>query len=180
MPFDPRPFSAPLMRQAVADYEVALHLQTTPVETLDDGERLAIDAALAKYQQALEKMLKAIIAEYMDEQPSWLTEGHVFLADADRRKYRALRTWLEKHFSLLNEWSRIKDGLGRLEALAPSGDTAAENTEYPFVRTRGPVAPFEHFTDKEPRLLQAAKDLMTLFRILSERQEFKDVFPPLP
>ena len=142
MPILNRPldYVFPLLRQAVADSFVARHLDATPV-VYPSGEHLAHDAATAKYQQAVEKALKAYLLWFGRESFNPFG-GHDVLGEPNLWNVPRLAAALQKIFSKPSSRG-LQPKLQMLLKLAPSGTMDAviennvivalpENTEYPF------------------------------------------------
>jgi hypothetical protein len=162
----------------VADFFVARHLDATPV-VYPGGERLAHDAATAKYQQAVEKALKAFLLWFGRESFNPFG-GHDVLGEPNLWNVPRLAAVLQKIFNKPSS-KGLQPKLRMLSKLAPSGTMNAvveddvivalpENTEYPFTDVQGNiVAPYEVFsTLRDAQVPDAAKTVAALFRAMKQ------------
>ena len=184
----PLDYVFPLLKQAVADFFVACHLDATPV-VYPGGERLAHDAATAKYQQAVEKSLKAFLLWFGRESFNPFI-GHDVLGEPNLWNIPRLAAALQKIFKQLSSRG-LQPKLRMLLKLAPSGTMKAiveddvivalpENTEYPFTNAQGNiVAPYEVFSTIRNALVpDAAKTVKALFRAIKQVEpRFVDILP---
>lgn len=67
----PEEFIGPSLAQAWADYQVAIHLSDTGLDDNIHRGRPACDAAMAKFQQSLEKALSAVLLRFCPERSEW-------------------------------------------------------------------------------------------------------------
>lgn len=193
---EPERWAPATLRQAWADFLVAEHLSEyafPPDDPIRRG-RPAYDAALDKYQQCLEKLLKAFVLRILPHR-SDLVFKHRILDDLDDE----LRRWIELLFAGASRVWATPRGFRALEGLVPGGFDRSvrdsrgrvvelpENSQYPY--TRGSrsrkskpevVAPCDALASAFVRRFgELAKDIEAFLFALSRLAAFENDFEEL-
>lgn len=186
---NPRAWIGPTLRQAKADYDVASMLIDAVVPGEIYGNSCPVDAALDKFQQALEKALKGLMLHEMPER-SDLAFDHRLLT-GDHAKNSRVRRRIRKALEAFKLRPDCRASFEAIEALIPDPRLAElddhgkvislpENTQYPY----GPgksgriVAPCDGIAGGQRGLpLSLRKNLGTLFKALRNSAEFSGFFP---
>ncbi|MCX7045242.1 MAG: hypothetical protein NTX50_07150 [Candidatus Sumerlaeota bacterium] len=180
-------FIRPCLLQARADYHVAVHLLITKLDDRVHNGSEPFDAALAKFQQALEKALGAIILHWASSD-SDLVFLHRYLTESEAQQRPKAKRALDKLLQLFKHIKGMRLRLEALERIVPNPDRAGfnkngkitalpENSEYPYTTQRGrAIAPCESFgTVYHSRFLNIQKDLGVLFKALSKIHPFRSI-----
>ena len=184
---NPATWIEPTLRQAWADFMVANHLVGFPLnDGLHKGQP-AYHAAMAKYQQALEKALSAVLLQFLPSR-SELVFVHRYLTDATVWNQAEVRRALLRVFQVNRYVGNLRLPLQAVEQLVPNVQQAEldasgrcirlpENAEYPYTDTRGnPVAPYDTFASVfMQRFRNVRKNLSTLFNALRSMPEFRHI-----
>ncbi|MBC8233514.1 hypothetical protein H8E77_28530 [bacterium] len=182
---NPAAWIEPTLRQAWADFMVANHLVTFPLDDELHKGQPAYHAAMAKYQQALEKALSTLLLQFLPSR-SDLVFVHCYLTDATIWNQADVRRALLRVFQVNRHIGNLRLPLQAVERLVPDVQQAelddsgrcirlAENAEYPYTDAQGnPVAPCDTFaTIFVQRFLNIQKNLSTLFKALRSMPEFR-------
>lgn len=180
----------PHLRQAWADYCVALHLCACDVE---DGIRHgspAYDVALSKFQQSAEKVIGALILAFSPQHSALIWRHHYLqrpaLDDqAGWRDYQKVRRLLQSVLVARRDRNSIISTLAEVERLVPDASrrtvadgrvtAVALNSEYPYTTTTGVVvAPCDTGRRLFSALVRLRTNLQALFEAVAEREEFAD------
>jgi len=188
---NPAAWIEPTLRQAWADFMVANHLVSTPFDDELHREQPAYHAAMAKYQQALEKVLSAVLLQFLPSR-SDLVFVHRYLTDATIWNQAEVRRALLRVFQVNRHVGNLRIPLQAIERLVPDVQQAeldasgrcirlAENAEYPYTDAKGnPVAPCDTFAVVfAQRFLNVRKNLGTLFKALRNMPEFRNISPAI-
>lgn len=184
----PEEFIGPSLAQAWADYQVAIHLSDTGLDDNIHRGRPACDAAMAKFQQSLEKALCAVLLRFCPERSEWAF-FHKYLSSNVKEVRQKAKRELSKVLEFLHhDYARsLSLRLAALEKHVPdpgratpdkkSGKLVAlpENAEYPYTEGGRTVAPFQTYGKFGGMyILAVKKDLDTLFKELSKKKEFSE------
>jgi len=186
---NPAEWIEPTLRQAWADFMVANHLVSFPLNDELHKEQPAYHAAMAKYQQALEKALSAVLLQFLPSR-SDLVFVHRYLTDATIWDQVEVRRALLRVFQVNRHIGNLRLPLQAVERLVPDVQQSeldasgrcirlAENAEYPYTDVKGiPVAPCDTFAAVFiQRFSDVRKNLGTLFKALRNMPEFRDILP---
>lgn len=182
----PADFVVPLLRQAWADFKVGEHLLDTPLDDAVHGGRPPYHAAWSKLQQALEKILKAVLLAKLPHRSDLAVGPHGFLRSTDpdvvAEVVQLLQSMRHQNGTPL-DLSQLEE----IEDLVPSVRKAtydpvtkkivalAENSEYPYTDYTGnAVAPCDRLRSEVNLLRFAAtgKNLDVVFRSLAGDADF--------
>lgn len=184
---NPKAFIRPSLTQAWADYQVAVHLSQTEWNDTLNRKRRAYDAAMAKFQQSLEKIIGAVLLEF-HPQRSELVFLHKYLSSEDEEVRGTAKAVLSKVLFYVHHAKGVTLKLRELEKHVPdpsgatwdgSGRLTAlpRNAEYPYTDDSGrAVAPCEAYESLGGTHIRGVtKDIATLFKALSRMSEFSEV-----
>lgn len=176
---NPSAFVKPTFDQALADLVTAEFLLGNVIEAAPYNNHPALDAAMAKLQQAAEKAIKGTILVLCPGTSYLVFHPHALLSEKDilptDRRFRAVLDRITRY----HHGQPLRATLEELEKHAPSGVKRAEcdpdgnvlslplNTEYPFLEKGGqPVAPVAAWSSRFHDVSRFAKAVNTLFRHL--------------
>nr|MDQ2731885.1 hypothetical protein [Armatimonadota bacterium] len=169
---------APTLLQAHADIRVAFFLIDQPIEGSPYSGKAAVDAAMAKLQQASEKALKGAILALAADASGLVFHPHRLFTDDDLPHSTAFRAMLDR-ISKIYSKPKLRYILMEIESFAPSGLRHAEiadggaiislplNTEYPYMLAGGfPTAPFSAWSSRQGDVIRYSKAVDLFFRVL--------------
>ncbi|MBI1785696.1 hypothetical protein HYR69_11185 [Candidatus Sumerlaeota bacterium] len=205
---NPREWIGATLRQAWADYVVGSRLFRDEIEEPPYGGRTPVDAVLDNYQQSLEKLLKAILLQYVPMHSEIVFEHKIISRYWREKNAKAnkIRAALQKFFDASPYTSGFASfGLfERIERLVPDLSAVTdvsvqhgrfvelpENTQYPYtlaqklgrkraVGSRRIVAPCDQLhVSYENRVQEFGSSIRCLFEAVEKDGKFTGIMDEL-